>query len=216
MSLLLCAATFLEIQSTIDYLQKEQLGIHIDILITGVGISATTYQLTKKITTQRPSLMIQAGIAGSIDRNIDLLETTLVRSECIGDSGALENNVFKSLADLGLANSEEWPWKENKLKNDSPFLNEFDYTIVNGVTVNQITTDKKQLIYYQEELETQIETLEGAALHYTGLMENIPFLQLRNISNYAGERSKKEWKLEGSIKQLNLDLQQVLLKLSKL
>jgi futalosine hydrolase len=35
--------------------------------------------------------------------------------------------------------------------------------------------------------------MEGAALHYTCLMEKIPFMQLRSISNYIAERDKSKW-----------------------
>jgi futalosine hydrolase len=48
--------------------------------------------------------------------------------------------------------------------------------------------------------------MEGAAVHYVGLMENVPFLQLRSISNLVGERDKKKWKLPLSIKNLNQTL----------
>ena len=45
--------------------------------------------------------------------------------------------------------------------------------------------------------------MEGAALHYVCLMEKIPFIQLRSISNYIGERNKKKWNMQESINNLN-------------
>jgi futalosine hydrolase len=41
-------------------------------------------------------------------------------------------------------------------------------------------------------------------------MENIPFLQLRSISNYIGERDKTKWSLSESITNLNMALQSVM------
>lgn len=137
----------------------------------------------------------------------------LVGSETIGDAGVWEENEFRSLADLGLSGKNEWPWKENKLVNDNPSLKEFNFPVVNGVTVQQITTDYKQLEYYEKVLGAQIESMEGAVLHYIGLREKIPFLQLRTISNHAGERNKKEWRVEGAVSQLNKDLQSLLQKI---
>jgi futalosine hydrolase len=55
--------------------------------------------------------------------------------------------------------------------------------------------------------------MEGAALHYIGLKENIPFLQLRSISNYVGERDKEKWQLQEAIRNVNLVLQELLTKL---
>jgi futalosine hydrolase len=212
MPILLCAATSFEILPTIEYLQKKGMTDRVHILITGVGSMETTYHLTKKINAQQYSMIIQAGIAGSIDKNIDLQKTVLVGSETIGDAGVWEKNIFRSLADLGLSGKNEWPWKENKLVNDNTSLKELNFPVVNGVTVQQITTDYKQLKYYERELGAQIESLEGAALHYVGLREKVPFLQLRTISNYAGERNKKEWRLDGAVSQLNKDLQSLLYK----
>ena len=37
----------------------------IDVLITGVGVPTTLYQLQKTILTIQPDIIIQAGIAGS-------------------------------------------------------------------------------------------------------------------------------------------------------
>jgi futalosine hydrolase len=48
--------------------------------------------------------------------------------------------------------------------------------------------------------------MEGAALHYTCLMEKIPFIQLRGISNYITERNKKNWDMKQSILNLNKEL----------
>ena len=55
-----------------------------------------------------------------------------------------------------------------------------------------------------------MESMEGASLHYICLMENIPFLQLRAISNIAGERNKKKWKMDEAIINLNKELVRVL------
>jgi hypothetical protein len=39
--------------------------------------------------------------------------------------------------------------------------------------------------------------MEGAALHYMGRDLFIPFIQLRAVSNYIGERDKNKWKMHG-------------------
>ena len=54
--------------------------------------------------------------------------------------------------------------------------------------------------------EPVTESMEGAALHYVCLMENIPFVQIRSISNYIGERNKKKWNMMDSINNLNIEL----------
>ena len=75
--------------------------------------------------------------------------------------------------------------------------------IVKGISVNQITTSKQMIQFYRDTFDPVAESMEGAALHYVCLLENIPFLQIRSISNYIGERNKKKWDMMDSILNLN-------------
>ena len=56
------------------------------------------------------------------------------------------------------------------------------------------------------QFNADIETMEGAALHYVCLQEDIPFIQIRTISNFVGERDKTKWKLKDAIENLNIEL----------
>ena len=85
--------------------------------------------------------------------------------------------------------------------------------MIDSITVNEISTAEDRISYYKNGLEAGIETMEGAALHYIGLLEEIPFLQVRALSNYVGERDKSKWVLDKAIEILNLELQRQLIKL---
>jgi futalosine hydrolase len=77
---------------------------------------------------------------------------------------------------------------------------------VKGITTNEITASKQKIKRYQDTFDPVVESLEGAALHYVCLMEKIQFLQIRSISNYIGERNKKNWNMKDSIGNLNKEL----------
>ena len=62
---------------------------------------------------------------------------------------------------------------------------------------------KQQLV---ETFAPQTETMEGAALHYVCLQQNLPFLQIRSISNEVGERDKSKWKIKEAVEDLNSEL----------
>jgi len=125
----------------------------------------------------------------------------------------MEKNKFKSVFQLGLKEMENFPWQQGKLFNNRiDLFKDVDLPLVTGVTVNEITTEEKRIAYYKNNLEAKIETMEGAALHYVAMMENIPFIQLRSISNYIGERDKTNWTLSESISNLNIALRSVLQK----
>jgi len=213
MQILLCAATSFEIQPTIDFIKAWQIK-NVDVLITGVGLTAATYHITKALSQKTPDFMLQAGVAGSLDLNLTLAKVVLVKDEIIGDSGVMEGQSFHSLFDLNLAERNVHPRKNGKLANSNSTLLDFNLPIVHGVTVNEISTNPERIRYYKENLNAQVETLEGAALHFAGLMEDIPFLQVRSISNFIGERNKSKWQLQEAIKNLNIELQKIITKLA--
>ena len=213
MHLLLCAATTFEIEPTIQYVKRRSFtGHQIDILITGVGLLPATFHLTRQVLLNRPQLIIQAGVGGSLDEALSLSETVLVGEDQVGDAGVFQNGAFSSLFDMGLAAHNSLPWTNGRLVNKGITAMQPGLKVVAGITVNEITTNTERIAYYKQS-GAQIETMEGAALHYTCLMEDIPFVQLRSISNYAGERDKHQWRMKEAIANLNHELQNLFIKL---
>lgn len=214
MHILLCSATEFEIKPAIDLIQKGILN-DTDVLITGVGLTATTYSLTKRIYTKKPDLILQAGIAGCFNKEFSLAKVVAVKNEAIGDLGVEENGKFNSLFDLKLDDATAFPWTNGRLCNNSEILQQSGLPVVNSVSINEITTSRKKINYYKNIVDADIESMEGAALHYVALMENIPFLQLRSLSNFVGERDKSKWLMKKAIVNLNLELQNLILKLTR-
>ncbi len=201
----------MEIAPTIHYLTSHE--VHsVEVLITGVGLMASTYAITKASLTQHPDLIIQAGIAGTLQPDQQLAEVVVVKHETIGDLGVLEEASFQSLFALKLLSPNVIPWKDGCLTNEDELLHAIGLKIVNGVTVNEISTDENTINYYRHQLKAEIETMEGAALHYVGLSEKIAFLQIRSLSNFIGERDKTKWEIKKSITNLNRELQRLLTK----
>jgi futalosine hydrolase len=52
--------------------------------------------------------------------------------------------------------------------------------------------------------------MEGAALHFVGRQLQIPFVQLRSLSNQVGERDKSRWHFTQAIQSLNAKLIELL------
>ena len=214
MRITLFAATTFEIAPIIDFIKEQQLEDRVQVEITGVGLMAATYSIAKSVATNRPDLLLQAGLAGCIDRAIPLGTTAAVLRESVGDLGVLQNGTFTSAFDLGLIKPTEHPYQDGKLVNNhDDLLRDAELPFVDSVTVNEISTAEDRISYYKHGLGAGIESMEGAALHYVGIMEGIPFLQIRSFSNYVGERDKSQWVLEGAIEILNLELQRQLAKL---
>ena len=209
MKILLCAATEMEIAATIGELSLED-NRSVDILISGIGAMTTTYALTKAVAVHRPDAIVQAGVGGTLDEEQTLGNVVAVQSEAAGDLGVQEKNNFLSLFDLKLLSNDTLPWTNKELINQSKILFDCGLPLVDAVTVNEISTNEERIAYYRTVYNAKVESMEGAALHYVGLMERIPFLQIRSLSNFIGERDKTKWAMQKAIANLNRELQRIL------
>lgn len=208
MQILLTAATENELELFINMYSN------IDILITGVGTPATIYNLQKRLQQEEYDFVIQAGIAGAFSNELNLAETVFVKQDTFGDLGAEENQTFTSFFGSGLINASAFPYADGWLINTEGIPKKSDLKSVKGITINKVSDSglqKQQLI---NTFDPQIETMEGAAFHFVCLQEATPFVQIRTISNYVGERDKSKWKMRAAFENLNKELLQLLAQLT--
>lgn len=214
MHILLVAATTFEIQPVTDFLQHNQntiAGHTVEVLITGVGMVHTSFQLTRHLAQRRPDLAIQAGIGGSFPPQLVPGAVVLVERELVGDLGVEENGVFKDIVDMGFLDAGEKPYTDKWLVNpDAASWNKAGLPFAKGNTINEITTRPERIAQLQQKYAVTVESMEGAAFHYVALQEDVPFLQVRAISNYVGERDKSKWKIKEAIVALNSALIHIL------
>ena len=201
MQILLIAATPFEVELFINTYSN------VDILISGVGVPSTMYHLQKRVQQVDYDFVIQAGIAGTFSNDIDLGETVFVKQDTFGDLGAEEKRTFTTFFKSGLINAHEFPFADGWLINNAGgLLKNATLKWVKAVTINKVSDSFLQKIQLVDAYNPQIETMEGAALHYLCLQEDIPFIQIRSISNQVGERDKSKWKMKEAVENLNIEL----------
>jgi futalosine hydrolase len=208
MKILVVAATEFEIEPFIC--EKN----NVDILITGVGIPATVFHLTKKLLENKYDLAIQAGIAGTFNNQIKKANVVMVSEDAFADIGIDEKQNFTTLFENDFINENDFPYKNGWLKNTSPFLLNNAFPKVKGVTINTITDNEKRIKTIIDKFNPAIESMEGAAFHYVCLQQKINFIQIRGISNEVGERDKTKWKMKNAIANLNMELKNLIQKFS--
>jgi futalosine hydrolase len=216
MRILLAAATPFEISKTLEQLSsggvpvaagsataRDHATAIVDHVITGVGLVSATYHLQRAIVDRRPDLVIQAGIAGCFDPSIPLGSVVVVDEEVIADLGVEENGEFKDLFDLNLLDAHQPPYTGGRLIN--PYVKRFHlppYPVGAGISVSEISTRPERIAFLKQRYHPLVESMEGAALHFVCLQEKVPFLQIRSLSNYIGERDKRRWQLAAALSQL--------------
>jgi futalosine hydrolase len=200
MNLLIVAATEFEIA---PFLQQNK---NTEVLITGVGIPATIFHLTKKLIEKKFDCVIQAGVAGSFCESIDPAEIFFVKEDTFADIGIDENGVFKDFFDYRFLDKNNFPFSNGWLVNNDFNLGNNNFKKVRAVTINKITDNSNQIEEIKEKYSPLLESMEGAAFHYVCLQQKIKFIQLRSVSNKVGERDKTKWNLQKAIENLNREL----------
>jgi futalosine hydrolase len=209
MQILLIAATPDEIELFINTYPN------VDVLITGVGTPATIYHLQKKLQHNEYDFVVQAGIAGAFSSDFSLGQTVLIKQDTFGDLGAEEKRLFTSFFTSGLIDAHQFPFADSWLINKSEgLLKKSILRWVKAVTINKVSDSFLQKLQLIDAFDPQIESMEGAALHYVCLQEEIPFVQIRTISNYVGERDKSKWKMKEAIENLSSELSKLIKQLT--
>lgn len=213
MQILLVAATPFEIAPVLGWLEKafqqESEGffvgenLQIQTLVTGVGMTATAFQLGAYFAQNRPDWAVNAGIAGAFDDKLAIGEVVQVVNERFGDLGVEEiDGRFTDIASMGFAHTAVYANPQAPL----PSL-----PLCTGLTVNKVhgSANSIQQILAQYP-DVQVETMEGAAFFYACLAAGIPFTAIRSISNRVEPRNRDAWNIPLAIGRLNEVLVQML------
>ncbi|MEM9849678.1 MAG: futalosine hydrolase [Bacteroidota bacterium] len=220
MRILIIAATPFEILPLRQYLDKycqsktndsyEQGELVVQILVTGVGQMLTAFALGSVLSKTSFDLLINAGVAGTFDRNLPLGTVVQVVSEQFGDLGAEDQDgSFLDIHSMGLIDANAAPFQTGQLINTASA--KFDFLpSVSGLTVNKVHGYEPSIEQITSKYPVQVESMEGAAFFYAALVSETPFLQIRAISNYVEARNRANWELGLAIDNLNEVLVEIL------
>ncbi|MEI6019526.1 MAG: futalosine hydrolase [Bacteroidota bacterium] len=176
----------------------------ISILISGVGMVNTAYQLGK-ISHSTFDLVLNVGIAGTFRNDLSLGECVLVMRDELAEMGAENGTDFILFQDLHLGGTSQYSGKYDQ---QYAILN--DLKNVSGITVNKVHGDEVNIHKTIKLFNADIESMEGAAFYRSA--ENMApiIIQLRSISNLIEKRDKSKWQMALAIQNLNNTLIQLM------
>lgn len=200
MKILLVAATAAEISLLTQHFQLPESEFiqteKFDILITGVGMTATAFALGKHLSSDY-NLVLNLGIAGSFDRSIPLGTVLNIVNDEFAELGAEDHDHFLPIETLGFGKSN-YQAHNNLLHESVSSLPK-----VKGITVNKVHGNADSIDQIFKRLQPITESMEGAAVLYACEKSGIPCLQVRSISNYVEPRNRETWQIGPAIKNLN-------------
>jgi futalosine hydrolase len=216
MKILLVSATAAEIRpftQSVDRIGKEAAELYryrvknslLDSLVTGIGMVPAAFFTGKYLSQGGYDLAIQAGICGSHRETIPPGTVTEVTEEILPELGSEEAEPFRDIFQLGLADPDRWPFRNGRLINAFPVESQVLRKLpkAKGSTVSTIGRGKEHHERTARLFSPDVESMEGAAFLFACMMQRVPNVQLRAVSNFVWETDRTRWDVETAVKWLN-------------
>ena len=177
----------------------------IHVLTTGVGMDATAAWSSRVLAARDFDMALNLGVCGSFDPKIGAGAVVHVVSEQLPELGAQDDEGFLTAHELNLVGHHEFPFQSGRLMNPAPPRNDVLLRLpgVHGITVNTVHGNERAIGAVRQRCNPQVESMEGAAFMYACLIHQIPFAEVRAVSNVVEKRNRAAWKLREAIDNLN-------------
>jgi futalosine hydrolase len=189
--LVVCFATAVEGEG----LPREVAGRSIALLQSGVGPVNAAFALTRFLAENPVRAVIACGVGGAYPGSgLDVGDVVCAESETYGDLGAESPEGFLDMQAL------EFP----VIDGDPPLFNRLPLDLfpaerrVPFVTCATCTGSGERAAALAARTGGAVESMEGAAIVHVARRMGIQVGELRGISNVAGERDRKRWKVRES------------------
>lgn len=209
MNILVVSATHFEVKPLLDFLgiAVPNIGMHnanmgfdnkeIKVLITGIGMVNTAFMVGRH-SMEHFDLIINAGVCGAFDRQLELGQLINVTEDILSEMGAEDGDAFLTYDQMNLPGSHIFS-ANNKASYFMPDL----LRKVKGITVNTVHGNDTNIEKVKQLYSPDVESMEGAAFFAACSGTNGKHIQIRAISNYVEKRDKEKWQMPLAIKNLN-------------
>ena len=197
MAILITAATALEMRAYDDAGGKADRALR---LITGIGPTETALSLTSMLHQQAGTveLVLNFGIAGAYPAGgAGLLDICVAEEEVLADLGICLPERIARFADRGLSVPDRFLLDPQLRQEAELALQEAGMRCKTGVfvTVNCASGTEQRAMMLERQFQGLCENMEGAAVARVCGHFGLPCVELRCISNMAGETERSRWRL---------------------
>jgi futalosine hydrolase len=176
----------------------------VDAVTTGVGMVATAAWCSRALAKHHYDVALNFGVCGSFDPALEPGAVVHVVSDHLSELGAEDGDSFLTLDDLALLEENAFPFRRGALVNDAPPRNPVLERLpaVTGITVNTVHGNERTIAEVSRRFRPQVESMEGAAFMYACLIAEVPFAQVRAVSNRVERRNRDAWRIGEAIRSL--------------
>ena len=180
----------------------------VSVVLTGIGAVNTAYALTQYLATQpRPSLVIQTGIAGAyVPAGIPVGSVVLADTEIYGDLGVMTIGGWRPAEEIGIPIVEArgthpprfnyFPLDPDLVARASAVCGSLIARTGPFLTLSQVTGVRTLGDALHQRFGALCESMEGAAAAHVCALHDVPFLEVRGISNLVENRDRSTWRIK--------------------
>ena len=169
----------------------------VDVLVTGVGMVATAAHCSRRLAQARYDLVLNLGLCGSFDLALTPGVVVHVVSDRLSELGAEDGDAFLPVESLQLPS-------DHVVENRNPPVNVALAWLpkVTGITVNTVHGNPPAIAAVASRCRPQVESMEGAAFMYACRLADVPFAQVRAVSNMVERRNRTAWRIPEAVDAL--------------
>ena len=173
------------------------------LIHTGIGSVNAAHALTCQLEGQLPNLVIQFGIGGAyVPTGLPIRSVVLATEEIYGDVGVVTPEGWKPADEIGIPLVHSDPPHFNNFPLDSQLVS--TAAEICGarsgpfVTVSQCSGVQAVGDALHARFNALCESMEGAAAAHICTLYDVPFLEVRGISNLVEDRQPARWDIAGA------------------
>jgi len=178
----------------------------------GVGKVAAATSACVLLEQRRPQGVLLFGVCGAFPARhcaggLRIGNVVLVGSDTFGDEGTQTEHEFLDLQALGLPSSGPFPADAQALAAAARLL---AVPQVAGVTVSTCSGNEALSAARAACSGALVETMEGAAVAHVCAQLGRPFVQVRAVANWTGDRARAGWDLAAAVAAVQSAVRQLL------
>jgi len=186
---------------------ESQLLQSTDLIVTGIGAVNTASALAHRFATgPKPSAVIQTGIAGAfVQANVGVGSVLLADTEIYGDLGVLTPAGWRPLEEIGIpliaasatreARFNYFPLDAALVRRAGEAAGPMVARTGKFLTVSEVTGVRSKADELYERFGALCESMEGAAAAHVCALHDVPFLEVRGVSNLVEDRDRAKWRI---------------------
>ena len=177
-------------------------------MVAGIGAVNTAHALTRHLATgPRPSIVIQTGIAGAyVPAGIPVGAAVLASEEVYADVGVITPDGWHSAEEIGIplveatstspARFNHFPLDADLVARASTACGPLVARTGRFLTLSQVTGVRALGDALYARFGALCESMEGAAAAHVCALHDVPFLEVRGISNLVEDRDRSTWRIK--------------------